>query len=497
MVDKFKFMQQRRHLIKNILLAICLETIRSWLTGIKLFAAKKPKKLVRPSCFLSPEHPEFAVRSHIYSVRFAGPQPQFIAAVKSEHDLIHTIRFARQEKIPIAIKAGGHSYIGQSTGTGILIELSQLNHIEVDKDQQLLKTEGGALQLNVAQAAAKHGVALPFGTCPKVGIAGYALGGGLGPMKRAWSALSDRLVSARLVDAEGKVIVCSATEHPDLLWALRGGGRCSFGVITSLSFKTESCTQLHFYKLSFNWQDGPIILNAWFHWLELLPDAIGSRLELGTGPDGSRVLQIYGNALVSKAVLIEYLTKLPKPAQQEIFEEDYFANVLRWAGCETYQACSKQSGLISELAEASFSAKSRFVKAIPSQDILKQCLDIFDKPPTVKPFFWACMLIDAAGGVINRYPAADSAFVHRDSKAMIQYLVYFDQKDAGIENSSMTWLNQLYQAWPPHETEAYQNYADAQLKTWEEDYYGANRDRLKAIKNRYDPTGTFNGLQII
>ncbi|WP_316249125.1 FAD-dependent oxidoreductase [Brachybacterium sp. Z12] len=144
---------------------------------------------------------------------------------------------ARETGLPLAVRGGGHSIAGLGTvDDGIVLDLGGLRDVRVDPQTQQVTVAPGALSADVDAATVPHRLAVPLGTVSRPGIAGQTLGGGVGWLIRRAGLALDRLISAEVITADGKRLVASATEHPDLFWGLRGGGG-NFGVVTSFTFQ--------------------------------------------------------------------------------------------------------------------------------------------------------------------------------------------------------------------------------------------------------------------
>ena len=164
-------------------------------------------------------------------------RPAVIARCQSADDVAAVIRFARDHDLPLAIRAGGHNGGGLgSVDDGVVCDLSALKDIAVDPAAGTVRVGGGSLWGEVDAATAPHGLAVPAGIISSTGVAGLTLGGGHGYLTRRYGLTIDNLLSAELVLADGSRVTASADEHPDLFWAIRGGGG-NFGVVTSFTFQ--------------------------------------------------------------------------------------------------------------------------------------------------------------------------------------------------------------------------------------------------------------------
>jgi FAD/FMN-containing dehydrogenase len=164
--------------------------------------------------------------------------PAIVVRPKTPNDIAMAITFARDNSLILSIRSGGHSEAGFSTNTGgLMIDLAHMNTVDViDAEKHLVCIGGGAKWGNVAKTLEAHHLAISSGDTMTVGVGGLTLGGGFGLMVRKHGLAIDSLRGAEIVTANGEVLHISTIEHPDLFWAIRGGGG-NFGVVTSLNFR--------------------------------------------------------------------------------------------------------------------------------------------------------------------------------------------------------------------------------------------------------------------
>jgi FAD/FMN-containing dehydrogenase len=204
---------------------------------------------------LLPSDPRFEAARGLFNTMIET-RPTAIAEVASPADVIAAIRFARDHDVPLAVRSGGHSVAGHSlVENGLVIDMRRIASIAVDPTARTVRVGGGALWGPVDKAAQVHGLATTGGRVTTTGVAGYTLGGGNGWADRAMGLAVDNLLSVDLVTADGRQVTASRDEHPDLFWALRGGGG-NFGVATSLTFRLHEVGNVYGGLWIFTADDG-------------------------------------------------------------------------------------------------------------------------------------------------------------------------------------------------------------------------------------------------
>ena len=164
-------------------------------------------------------------------------KPAIIARCIGTSDVIDAVNFARDHNLTVSVKGGGHNSAGNAVcDDGIMIDLSLMRRVNVDKRKKTARVDGGALLGDVDTETQLHGLAVSAGIVSHTGVGGLTLGGGFGWISRKHGLSIDNLISAEVVTAEGKVVTASAEENPDLFWGIRGGGG-NFGIVTSFEFQ--------------------------------------------------------------------------------------------------------------------------------------------------------------------------------------------------------------------------------------------------------------------
>jgi hypothetical protein len=181
-------------------------------------------------------HPDYDVARTIWNTMH-DRRPALIARCLNSADVSNAVTFARERELLVSVRGGGHSFPGKSVcDGGLMIDLSMLDGVDVDVDNQRATAGGGALLGALDAATLEHGLVTTAGVVSHTGVGGYTLGGGFGRLNRMFGLTVDNLVSAELVTADGEVRTVSEDENPDLFWAIRGGGG-NFGVATNFEYR--------------------------------------------------------------------------------------------------------------------------------------------------------------------------------------------------------------------------------------------------------------------
>ncbi|MDX6441094.1 MAG: hypothetical protein QOE43_823 [Gaiellaceae bacterium] len=425
----------------------------------------------------------------LWDTRFDGLRPRAIAYCANATDVERIVRWARARNIHIVPRSGGHSYAGYSSGNGVVVaDVSRLSGVAISASRATVGA--GADLFAVYSGLAKHGVTVPGGSCPTVGIAGLALGGGVGYSSRRFGTTADNLQRLRIVTADGESRVCDASHHADLFWACRGGGGGNFGIATDLTFATHPVSTVSTYAIEWPWEQAAQAVTAWQAFAPHAPDALFSVLDLiATNPatTGSRAHVMsagqYFGPESDLTSLLEPLTSTGTPTRVMTQTLAYLDAVVHWAGCRDAASCTE--------ARTAFAAKSDYVVApLSSAAITTLVSGIASRQGHGR----GAVYLDAHGGAINRVAKSATAFVHRDALFSIQYTTQW----SGAAQSSLSWLAGLHAQMRPFVSgSAYQNYIDPQLAAWRQAYYGSNFPRLLAIKRKFDPHGFFRFPQSI
>jgi FAD/FMN-containing dehydrogenase len=202
--------------------------------------------------------------------------PAAVSRPTSVEEVVEAIGWARAYGMRVAPQSTGHNAAPMGDlSDSMLLRTDGLDEVSIDLERGVARAGGGVLWERVVEAAAPHGMAVLHGSSPDVGVAGYSLGGGMGWLARLHGLATNSLTAVELVTMDGELIRADADNHPDLFWALRGGGG-NFGVVTALEFRMYPLESAYAGWLIFPWERSEEVLNAWSAWTRTVPDEVTS-----------------------------------------------------------------------------------------------------------------------------------------------------------------------------------------------------------------------------
>jgi FAD/FMN-containing dehydrogenase len=416
--------------------------------------------------------------------------PAIIARCVTTSDVVRAVNFARDNRLLLAVRSGGHHIAGNALcNGGLVVDLSQMKAALVDPAARRVTVEAGATLADLDAATQPHGLATPVGINSTTGIAGLTLGGGFGWLSRKYGMTVDNLESAEVVTAAGEVVRASATEHPDLFWALRGGGG-NFGVVTRFEFRLHPLgpnvlSGLIVYPFS----EAKRVLQQYREFVATAPDDLAVWTVLRHAPPLPFLPQeVHGKEIIALALiyagdpkqgepLIKPLHKFGTVLGEHVGDQPYVAwqqvfDPLLTAGARNYW----KSHNLSTLEDGLFDAVIEYAGKQPSP----QC-EIF---------------IAAIGGATAR-PAPDSAaYAHRDATFVMN--VHSRWENQEDDKRCIGWARDFFDASAPFANGgAYINFLTADEGDRVRAAYGPNYERLARVKRRYDPENLFRMNQNI
>ncbi len=456
---------------------------------------------------LLPDAATFENARKLYQTRFDHIRPAAVARCRTAQDVKACVDFARRNGIAIHPRSGAHSYAGWSTGPGLVIDVGPMNQLRLDAGDPrnangpLVTIGAGAQLIDVYDGLAAQGRTLPGGSCPTVGIAGFALGGGISMLGRAYGMACDNMREVEIVTAAGEILTCDAQRHPELFWACRGGGGGNFGIATSFRFQTHPLKSITTMALEWDWAEMPKVLKAWQAWGPKAPDALWSNCRIASSPTDKGLpvrstIVFLGSEAELEPLLAGLLAPIGTAPRRTVQTQDGLHAMLSLAGCPLVTVPECHLNLNAgqgTLGRGTYKGTSAFFDRPLSDDAIGTIQRHIELAGTLPGINRGSILLDAFGGAIPRVAPADTAFVHRNALFSCQYLVAWSENaGAEIDTRGSTWMRDFGLAMRPHSSGgAFVNYIDPDLADWQRAYYGANFDRLVRVKAAYDPTGLF------
>jgi FAD/FMN-containing dehydrogenase len=418
-------------------------------------------------------------------------RPAYIAQVADAQDVAAALRFAQELGLPVAVRSGGHSGAGFGViDDGVVVDVRALKRIEIDLARSTVRAGAGLTWGELDAATQAHGLAVTGGRMSTTGIAGLTLGSGSGWLERKHGLTADSVLGATLVTADGDVVRADAHQHPDLFWALRGGGG-NFGVVTEFEFALHPVGPLLLGGLLlFEYSRAAEVLAAYREIMATAPDELGGCAQLFRAPPapfvppelvGEPVVGIVvaaveeigpaADALVAPlralAPMIDVVGPMPYVALQQMIDE----------GCPHGMQNHWRAAFLDDLPDSAIASAVELCEAIPS-------------PLTV-------VLLQPLGGAYARVEEGSTALGHRDARWAFHALsLWPDPADDAVNRD---WTKRLAEALLPYGSgAAHPNYVSDPAVDRARAFYGdATYERLVAVKDRWDPRNVFAANQNI
>jgi len=425
-----------------------------------------------------PEDPDYDVARQSFNARFSR-FPAGIVVCDNASDVQNAVRWACREGMPLRARSGGHSYEAFSlVDDGLVIDVGGLTGVDVDVSRGEAVIGAGVRMLDCYRRLWDYGVTIPGGTCPGIGIAGLTLGGGIGFLSRQDGLTCDTLVAVEVVAADGGTLRASEEEHPDLFWALRGGGGGNFGIATAFTFRVHPIGDVATCTVTWPWDDAPEVFDTWQRWAPFVDERLCVALAVAHPSAGTiSATGLFTGSAAELPSLLEPLLQAGTPGTPAIRSLPYFTAVEQFAGPPITGVRFKNSSAIA-------------YDPLPAEAIATLVDHL-----RAAPFASDLVGFFPLGGAIAAIALEATAFPHRRAHFDMQYQAYWWDDTAA--EASLAWVRDLRTAMAPYTTGAYVNYVDADLPDWETAYYGLNLPRLEQVKKDYDPDDVFNGPQTI
>lgn len=407
--------------------------------------------------------------------------PEAIVFCRNAADVVNAVRWARRTGTAFRARSGRHNLEGWSAvDGGLVIDVSRMKSVDVDESNQTATIGTGLVQQEVVAALGERGYVLPTGSEGGVGLGGVVLGGGFGLLTRRMGLACDKLVAAEIVVADGddsaKILHIDGNEHADLLWACRGGGGNNFGIATSYTVKLEKLADIAFLRATWSGREHVgDILRTWQRDAPVADEKLSSEVEI-TADSTTLTALWFGGTRDDVTDALKPLLDIGSP-EVSITEQPW----------------PVVYGDVDEEPENADNWKfySQFFKRpLPDEAIDLICEFMANAPTPASNYF-----LSSFGGAVAVEPPGGSAFPHRDA-------LFYCEPGAGWSGTALTstalgWVADFARALRPYVDGGYINVPNVGASDWQAQYYGANVDRLRQVKARYDPLNAFNFEQSV
>jgi FAD/FMN-containing dehydrogenase len=438
-----------------------------------------------------PGSPGYDVVRKPAMARFEAVRPAGIVRCVTPGDVAQAILFARRAGLGLSVRCGGHSVAGRSSGAGLVIDVSPMRSVSISNG---IASVGAGIRLGeLYEALYEHGVTVPAGCGPSVGIAGLTLGGGIGILGRSYGLTCDRLRRAQIVLADGRLVECDEAQEPDLFWALRGAGGGNFGVVTSFEFETVPAPQTTVFYLRWSFPHAVALVESWQAWAPTAATEVDATLRLSAGADaGSAQVELLGGVLASEAVAREHLdtfsARLGATPSSKRFRQLAYPQAKRYLD-ELDQ--HREAPPAASTTRGHVYTKSEFFRQQLGRETIASLVDTLAQPAAGARSREVAFM--PWGGAYNS-PASDAtAFPHRSELFLVQHLLEADaQATEADRDAARDWLTRSWQLLRRFGSGGvYPNFPDPDLADWQQAYHDENYRRLVKVKAAYDPHNVF------
>lgn len=411
-------------------------------------------------------------------------RPALIVRCRDAADVVEALRFARSERLLVAVRGGGHNVAGYGTcDGGVVIDLSPMRAVRVDPATSTVRVEGGARWGDVDAATQAAALATPGGLVSTTGVGGLTLGGGIGWLSRAYGLTCDNLIAADLVTADGTQVRADERDRPELLWALRGGGG-NFGIVTSFELRLHPVGGVLGGAILYPLEQAAAVLRAYRSVVAEAPDQLATVLNLMTVPaapelpsdlHGRRVLAVgvcHSGAPEEGERAVAPLRRLGTPLLEQIA-------VMPYAVRQRLQDASAPAGL------------GNFWKAHYLTGLDDELIDLIVAGAARATSPLSQIHLYHLGGAIARPGADEGAYGHRSSPFLVSAVAVWDDLSSDV-SPHVEWARWIWAGARPHADGTYVNFLGEEGRVGVRAAYRPGvYERLAAVKARYDPTNVF------
>ena len=437
---------------------------------------------------ITPSDSDYDERRRVFNAEI-DRRPSVIARCASPADVIAAIGFAREHRLEISVRGGAHGVTGAAVcDDGLMIDLSQLNAVTVDPATKRAQVGGGALLADVDAATQAHGLAMPTGLVSHTGVGGLTLGGGMGWLTRKYGLSIDNLVSAEVVTADGRLLQAAEDQHPDLFWAIRGGGG-NFGVVTSFEFRLhEVDPTVHFGLFFWGLDQGPEALRMAREIVAAMPPTINAVFGGLNAPPAPFVPQQHHFAPGYALLLTGF------GSDQEHAE---LVTQIREGAPPLFELVTPMPyvGLQKLLDEGFAFGNYDYEKGTYIEDLSDEVIAVITEHVPRRKSPLSALLFYRLDGEYSRVSDDETAFSGGRSPRYGVFIIGY-APDADLFAADRGWVRNVWGALRPHAIGGGDGYINATSEYQDdrvrESYGTAKYERLARIKAEYDPDNLFH-----
>lgn len=417
-------------------------------------------------------------------------KPAIIARCVGTSDVINAVNFAREHNLLIAVKGGGHNSAGKAVcDDGMMIDLSLMRRVLVDKKNETAQVDGGCLLGDVDYETQLHGLAVSAGIVSHTGVGGLTLGGGFGWISRKHGLTIDNLISAEVVTADGRLLTASSEEHPDLFWGIRGGGG-NFGIVTSFTVKCAAIgTKVFSGMIIKKFEDAGEYIRFHRDYVRKLPDEMTVWLVVRYAPALPFLpTSVHGKMVV--AVPFVWLGNRDKGEEMIKPLREVTESLGEGIGMNSWVAWQAGfDGLAGHGARNYW--KSHHLKGL-SDDCIDTIVAFAEKLPSDE-----CeIFIPHMEGAPSRVAESDTAFAHRNTPFVLN--IHTRWQHVSEDERCLIWAREFHAATEKFAQGVYVNFLSDEGEARVKDAYTEKVwQRLVQVKNKYDPNNVFQMNQNI
>lgn len=437
---------------------------------------------------LTPEDPEYDDVRVVYNA-MSDRHPALIARCLGPADVAAAVRFAREHDLLIAVRGGGHSVAGHSTcNGGVMIDLSLMRGVHIDPEARTARVGGGAIWKDVDREAQLFGLATPGGVVSETGVAGLTLGGGLGWLRRRHGLSCDNLLSVEIVTATGEVLRASNDEHPDLFWALRGGGG-NFGIVTSFEFRLHPVgPEVYMAAPIYAMEDAAEVYRGFRDIMTEVPDEVAGACLIWWFPEVPALPEPTRNRHVAIPAAV-YAGDDPEEGERILRPLREMAEPLADISHPgPYTAIQSGFDPFFPKGEIHSYWKSLYLDEVPDEAI-----DLIAERGPERSSRMTMFNLLQLGGEMGRVGPTETAFAYREPGYMLS--IDGNWLDAAETDGHVAWVRAFWEEMQRFATGGpYLNFlgADPDTEDLVASAYGPNHRRLREVKRRYDPENVFH-----